>query len=96
MDTDKLVLGSGYPTQPDLVANPDVLPRMDPAVLVGLAIRFGVMGRVSRQGVPPAVREGLRHYADSGEAACSMVLTWLDDLLLADIEEATKSSRLSR
>lgn len=69
---------------------------MDPAVLIGLAIRFGVMGQVSRRGVPPAVREGLRRYADAGEPACAMVLDWLDGLLLADIEDAAKASRLPR
>lgn len=111
MDTSKFVSGpenlahSGHVANDDIVfrgsittgsINPDALPRTDPAVLIGLAIRFGVIGRVSRQGVPAAVREDLRHHAQAGEPACAMVLDWLDDLLLADIETAAKASPLPR
>lgn len=64
---------------------------MDPAVLIALAVRFGIMGRVCRQGVPANVREGLRHHASLGEPACTMVLGWLDDLVLSDLDAVTAS-----
>ena len=74
--------------------DPEALSRTDPGALIGLAIRFGVMGRVSREGVPPMVREGLRYYAQMGELACAMILDWLDDLLLADLETVARTASL--
>lgn len=58
----------------------------DPAVVVALGIRFGLMGRSTGQGIPASVRDGLRHHASQGEPACQLVLGWLDDMLLAEIE----------
>ncbi|WP_189424462.1 hypothetical protein [Devosia pacifica] len=70
----------------------DCPPHMDPAAMVALGIRFGIMGRVSRQGVPAPVREGLRHHARNGEPACALVLDWLDGLLLSDLEAVARAS----
>lgn len=58
----------------------------DPAVMVALGIRFGLIGRARRQGIPASVRDGLRHHASQGEPACQLVLGWLDDMVLAEIE----------
>lgn len=61
----------------------------DPAVLVCLAIRLGVAGRVRREGIPGALRERLRAHAKAGEPACALILEWLDRLLIEDLEAAT-------
>ncbi|UYQ72487.1 hypothetical protein OF122_01470 [Pelagibacterium flavum] len=67
--------------------------RDDTSDLIANAIRFGIIGRVNRQGVPATVRNGLRINATSGELACALVLEWLDDLLLADLEAAERRAR---
>ncbi len=60
----------------------------DPSRVIAQAIHFGIIGRVNRQGVPSSIREELKHRAKAGETACELVLEWLDDLLLIDLEAA--------
>tara|TARA_A100001391_G_scaffold145276_1_gene102882 strand:+ start:10670 stop:10996 length:327 start_codon:yes stop_codon:yes gene_type:complete len=73
-------------------ANPNFSAFGDPAIVVATAVRCGVMGRVSRQGIPEVVRNGLRHHASQDEPACQLVLDWLDGLMLSDIEKAERGS----
>ncbi|WP_404401347.1 hypothetical protein [Pelagibacterium halotolerans] len=82
--------GVSRPAQADNPAQyPEDALLADPAPLIALAIRFGVMGRVRREGVPAPVRDGLRRHADAGEPACAMVLAWLDRLVCDDLEAAS-------
>lgn len=74
----------------------DAVLHTDPGAVIGLAISYGIRGRVSREGVPPSVRENLRRLAQAGEPACAMVLDWLDDMLLADLEGTAKTPPLLR
>lgn len=60
-------------------------PGEDPAAIVGLAVRMGLMGQVDRTGLPAPLREALRDLADEGEPAAVMVLEWLDRVLLSKI-----------
>lgn len=76
----------------DASSPPSVVPFPlvdDPAVLVCLAIRLGVAGRVRREGIPGALRERLRAHAKAGEPACALILDWLDRLLIEDLEAAS-------
>lgn len=73
-------------------ANPNLSAFADPAIVVAMAVRCGLMGRVSRQGIPEIVRNGLRHHASQGEPACQLVLDWLDGLILSDMETAERGS----
>lgn len=82
-----------------MITHENALPRTrsrsseDPSSVIAEAIRLGIVGRVDRRGVPSSVREELKRRANEGETVCELVLEWLDDLLLIDLEAAEKQLR---
>lgn len=60
-------------------------PGEDPAAIIAMAVRMGLMGQVDRTGLPAALRDALRDLANQGEPAAEMVLDWLDRVLLSKL-----------
>ncbi len=58
-------------------------PGDDPATIIALALRMGLMGQVDGTRLPPALEEGLRELAEEGEPAAIMVRDWLDRVLVS-------------
>ncbi|EJJ27740.1 hypothetical protein [Rhizobium sp. CF142] len=57
----------------------DVSGRDDPAVLIGLALAFGRQGPLLDGPVPEPLMLRLRALADGGNAACHLLLDWLQN-----------------
>lgn len=67
-------------------------PGDDPAAIIALAVRMGLMGQVDRTGLPAALRDALRDLAQQGEPAALMVLDWLDRVLLSKLSSEAGSA----
>ncbi len=59
--------------------------REDPAFLVAMAVRLGVIGAVDGSGVPAELRQALLASANGGDRASLACLDWLDRTLLRQI-----------
>ncbi|WMT89351.1 hypothetical protein [Pelagibacterium sp. H642] len=67
-------------------------PGEDPAAIIAMAVRMGLMGQVDRTGLPAALRDALRDLAEQGEPAAEMVLDWLDRVLLSKLSSDAGSA----
>jgi hypothetical protein len=67
------------PVQPEAAP-----PRPDPAIVVGLALKFARLHGRKRAALPFVVAAWLTEHADLGDPACRLVLDWLGGDLVAD------------
>ncbi|MEQ8164530.1 MAG: hypothetical protein RIC93_00440 [Alphaproteobacteria bacterium] len=72
-----------YPASISTGAIDPAHPGDDPATIIALALRMGLMGQVDGTGLPPALDTSLRDLADEGEPAAVMVRDWLDRVLVS-------------
>lgn len=77
--------GASFPGSISMGTIDPTTPGDDPAAIIGLAVRMGLMGQVDRTGLPSELRDALRNLAADGEPAAAVVLEWLDGVLLSKI-----------
>jgi hypothetical protein len=63
-----------------------IKPLEDPAITIGLVIRFARISLVQRCAIPPVLIELLARRVEEGDAASIMIAEWLDAIGLAELK----------
>jgi hypothetical protein len=73
-----------------------IKPLEDPAITIGLVIRFARMSLAQHCAIPPVLIELLARRVEEGDAASIMIAEWLDAIGLAELKPVPRRNRGSR